>query len=164
MTSSGHNDRLTAMLYAQRDLQHRSYGHEPGKMEPAELMAYVRDNALALADEIHEALNETGWKPWATSNHMHVTAYLGELIDAWHFLMNLMLATGIAPSVLADRVYEGYMMKQARNAKRQADGYDGVAGKCPGCGRALDDAAVLCTQDPGRTGVWCAEKSKLIMS
>lgn len=158
MTSVGHNDRLTAMLYTQRDLQAKAYGHTMGEMKPEDLMSYVRDNALALADEIHEALAETGWKPWASSNHMHVSAYLGELIDAWHFLMNLMLATGIQPSVLADRLYDGYMMKQARNAKRQVEGYDGITGKCPGCGRALDDIAVKCMQEDAYN-YWCDEKN-----
>ena len=32
-----------------------------------------------------------------------------------------------------------------KNAKRQEEGYDGVSTKCPGCHRALDDDAVLCT-------------------
>lgn len=161
MTSVGNNDRLTAMMYAQQDLQRRAYGHDAGTMSPEELMAYIRDNALALTDEVHEALNETGWKPWATSNHINTQAYLGELIDAWHFLMNMMLATGIRPEVLADRLYDGYMMKQARNAKRQLDGYDGVASKCPGCGRALDDTAVECRLT-GEGFTWCSKVERYI--
>lgn len=155
MTSTGHNDRLTAMLYAQRDLQARAYDQDPGKMQPEELMAYVRDNVLALTDELHEALGETGWKPWATSNHINVTSYLSELIDAWHFLMNLLIATGIEPATLADRFYEGYVMKQARNVKRQEDGYDGVEGKCPQCKRAYDDAGVKCFTYPTKRDAWC---------
>ncbi len=154
MTNS-HNDRLTAMLYTQRDLQAKSFKHDFGTMSDEERMRYVRDNVLALTDELHEALGECGWRPWATSNHMHVSAYLGELVDAWHFLMNLMLASGIAPSVLADRLYDSYMEKQARNAQRQAEGYDGVSSKCPGCGRALDDVAVTCSQD--KESAYCAQ-------
>jgi dimeric dUTPase (all-alpha-NTP-PPase superfamily) len=108
---------------------------------PEERMAAIRENVLACEDELHEALAETGWKPWATSNHINTEAFHSEMVDAWHFFMNLMLHSGMT----ADDLYRGYIEKNAKNIKRQADGYDGVTTKCSKCGRAMDDTAVKCS-------------------
>jgi dimeric dUTPase (all-alpha-NTP-PPase superfamily) len=97
--------------------------------------------SLALTDELHEALNETGWKPWATSRHFNRAAFVGEMIDVLHFWANLVLVAGVNEQSILDLYFE----KADKNAKRQLLGYDGVEGKCKTCGRAFDDAAVLCT-------------------
>lgn len=95
---------------------------------------------VALVDELHEALNEIGWKPWASSQHFNQEAVKGELVDAFHFFMNLCMIAQVTP----DDLIQGYINKSAKNIQRQEDGYDGVSTKCPGCGRALDDDAVHC--------------------
>jgi dimeric dUTPase (all-alpha-NTP-PPase superfamily) len=143
-------DRLALMMATQTDLQRKSYGADPADLAGDERAQYIRDMMLALEDELHEALAEVGWKPWATSRHLNRDAYLGEMVDAWHFFMNLLRVAKIEPAEL----FAGYMEKAARNAKRQADGYDGVAGKCPGCGRALDDPAVRCGPSYSIPGKW----------
>jgi dimeric dUTPase (all-alpha-NTP-PPase superfamily) len=97
--------------------------------------------SLALTDELHEALNETGWKPWATSRHFNRAAFAGEMIDVLHFWVNLMLVAGVTEQDILDL----YFAKADKNAKRQLAGYDGIDGKCKTCGRAFDDNAVLCT-------------------
>ena len=135
-------DRLERMLEAQEELQKSSYGNSPRTLSGAEQVEFIRWNVLALEDELHEALAETGWKPWATSRHVNREAFVGELVDAFHFFMNLMLVVGSD----ADELFTKYAAKRARNAQRQAEGYDGVTGKCETCKRALDDPAVLCTQ------------------
>jgi len=133
-------DRLEAMLDRQYDLQARVFKTLDPDMSDEDKMAFVRTHVLALIDELHEALAETGWKPWATSNHLNADAFKGELVDAWHFFMNLMLVANMT----AEDLYVRYMDKQRVNRKRQADGYDGVSSKCPGCRRAYDDVAVTC--------------------
>jgi hypothetical protein len=135
-------DRLEAMLTLQRDLQRDTYGIDFEKMSDEDRMAYVRNNVLALTDELHEALGETGWKPWATSRHVNEQAYTAELVDAWHFLMNLLLVTGIPPEVLAGLFYTTYVFKRGVNEKRQVEGYDGVKTKCPHCKRDLEEVEV----------------------
>ena len=136
--------RLTHMLKMQRDLQLRyNKGKALEDFTDEERMEAIRINVLSCTSELHEALDETGWKPWATSNHMNVEAFRSELVDAWHFFMNLMLHSGMT----ATDLYEGYIKKNAKNHKRQDDGYDGVSTKCRGCGRALDDDAVNCSPD-----------------
>jgi dimeric dUTPase (all-alpha-NTP-PPase superfamily) len=132
---------LQMILDRQRELQKKHYGVDVTTLSDEERAQYIRDMSLALADELHEALNETGWKPWATSRHVNRQAYLGELIDVLHFWCNLVLITNTNEEELLDM----YFAKADKNAKRQLAGYDGVAGKCTTCGRAFDDAAVLCT-------------------
>jgi dimeric dUTPase (all-alpha-NTP-PPase superfamily) len=132
---------LQMILDRQRELQKKHYGVDVTTLSDEERAQYIRDMSLALADELHEALNETGWKPWATSRHVNRQAYLGELIDVLHFWCNLVLITNTNEKELLDM----YFAKADKNAKRQLAGYDGVAGKCTTCGRAFDDTAVLCT-------------------
>lgn len=129
-------------LDAQRQLQVKAYGYDPVEMPQDEKIEFIRWNILALEDELHEAIAEVGWKPWATSRHINREAFRGELVDAFHFLMNLMLVVDID----AEEFLSAYRAKREKNAKRQAAGYDGVSGKCAGCSRALDDDAVSCTE------------------
>lgn len=146
-------NHLAAMLQSQHMLQINSFGNDPKELNMEQQIEWIRWNTLALEDELHEALAETGWKPWATSKHVNREAFVGELVDAFHFFMNLMLVVDCSAEELADR----YFAKRDKNAKRQANGYDGVAGKCGVCKRALDDEAVLCTEDsehPGHFICW----------
>ena len=138
-------DRLTQIFRLQRELQVESYGYDPGLMQGEERTTFIMWNVVALTDELHEALAETGWKPWATSRHVNEEAFRGELVDALHFLVNLCLAADMS----ADELHARYLEKRGINAARQADGYDGVSTKCPACHRALDDSAVTCKEG------WC---------
>lgn len=128
-------------LDAQHKLQVESFGNDPKTLTGDQKVEWIRWNVLALEDELHEALQEVGWKPWAKSKHVNRDAYVSELVDAFHFLMNLMLVVDCS----ADEFLDKYFEKRKVNQKRQAEGYDGVANKCPRCRRALDDAAVNCT-------------------
>ena len=132
---------LQMILDNQRRLQLKSYGVDVTTLDEEQRAQYIRDMSLALTDELHEALNETGWKPWATSRHFNRAAFVGEMIDVLHFWANLVLVAGVDEKSILDL----YVEKADKNAKRQLLGYDGVQGKCKTCGRAFDDAAVLCT-------------------
>ena len=126
---------LDEIFARQLELQTKSFGVNPSKLTGDDMSRYVQAMSLGLTDEVHEALNEIGWKPWATSRHVNREAFVGELVDALHFLVNLFLLVGAD----APEVYERYIEKSQRNKKRQTEGYDGVTGKCPTCSRALDD-------------------------
>lgn len=144
---------LEAAFAAQLALQIDAYGADPRELMEGDRIEFIRWNVLALEDELHEALAETGWKPWATSRHINTDKFHGELVDAFHFFMNLCLVSGLTAEQLLDR----YAEKRAINAKRQARGYDGVDGKCPKCRRALDDPGVTCKYTL-KTGLgWCSE-------
>lgn len=127
-------------LQAQYELQLKSFGSDPKSLDKDERADFIRWNVLALTDELHEALAETGWKPWASSKYVNRDAYVSELVDAFHFLMNLMLVVDCS----AEEFLAKYAEKRKINVKRQEDGYDGVTGKCSMCKRAFDDPAVDC--------------------
>lgn len=134
---------LGEIFERQLQLQRESFGVDPGQLEDAERADYVRSMTLALMDELHEALAEVGWKPWASGRHLNRDAFVSELIDALHFLVNLFLVAGATSNEVAIK----YFAKAAKNENRQAAGYDGVSGKCATCHRALDDIGVTCTTE-----------------
>ena len=113
-------------LDAQHALQVKSFGQDPKDLPTEEAkVEWIRWNMLALMDELHEAMAETGWKPWAKSKHINREAFVSELVDTFHFLMNLMLVVDCD----ADEFLAKYAEKRGLNAARQAAGYDGVTGK-----------------------------------
>lgn len=133
-------DKLTRMMRLQDELQRNTYGIDYSRMTDEERIHHFKEMLHAFNDEMHEALGEMGWKPWATSRHFNTPAVQAELIDAWHFFMNLMLISGLTPERLSE-LYEG---KRAKNITRQWGNYDGITGKCKGCRRAFDDDEVKC--------------------
>lgn len=157
--------KLEAMMQRQYEAQVYVHGNDVDSMSDEDRIEFITWNVLALTDELHEALGEIGWKPWATSRHINKDEFQGELIDAWHFMLNLFLVSGMSP----DDIHRRYLEKRDRNDQRQEDGYDGVSTKCKGCGRALDDDDVKCyveTIDLSHdektvrsiTTHWCAEE------
>lgn len=136
---------LDLIFERQRKLQEESFGVKLDELSDEQRSQFIKDMILAATDELHEALAEVGWKPWATSRHINREAFVGELVDVLHFIVNLWLAVGATPEEVQDR----YQQKADKNAKRQQDGYDGVWGKCPECKRAFDDAGVMCSAEEG---------------
>jgi hypothetical protein len=145
-------DMLTRMFDLQQEAQAVYYTGSWPTPDDATRMARISEAALALQVELAEALNETGWKPWATSNHLNREAFKGELVDVLKFWMNLCLQGGITPQ----EIYDGFVSKHYTNMARQAAGYDGVSTKCPGCKRAYDDPATRCQPASDSRGMWCA--------
>ena len=134
-------DRFTLMLNMQLELQkqHMKDG-DPRFIAGDEMADFMRWNAFALTDEIHEAMQEVGWKPWAKTRHLAIEPFFGEMVDAFHFFMNMLLCAagpGVTPQEIADRFTKAYLEKNAENIRRQVEGYDGKKEKCPKCGREL---------------------------
>lgn len=140
-----HNDRLARMIRMQYILQTETFGFDFASMSTQERVNYIKENVLAMTDELHELLAETSWKPWAKSTFLREEKAMSELVDVWHFMMNIMIA--IAPnaeaSELAEELATSYFKKREVNVQRQEDGYDGVSTKCPNCNRALDDTSAV---------------------
>lgn len=153
MTTPG-DATIVDLLEEQRELQLK-FGVNFNTMTMDERIQFIKDMMLALADEIHEALGEVSWKPWQTGRqYVNYDAYNGELIDAFHFLMNLVLAGNLT----GEDVVRMYREKREINARRQRDGYDGQ-NKCPICTRALDDPKTECAivTHHGRPMAYCVE-------
>lgn len=150
---------LGRLISRQREFQRSLYGVAPIALEPGAKMEYLRTQSLALIDELHEALAETGWKPWATSQHVNVESFKGELVDVYLFFLNLMLAVEMNDGELMRLA----LAKQDKNVARQQQKYDGVSTKCPECKRAYDDVATRCYPPTG-TGEFgrCADSGDMV--
>jgi len=145
-------DMWMEMLEGQRSLQLSMppLNRDPATLRGVERIEFFKDMKLAIESELQEMLDEMGWKPWATSRHFNEEAVRGELVDVFHFFMNLWLAAGGT----AEGLYGSYLNKREKNLKRQQAGYDGIKGKCGVCHRALDDDAVQCHEDPLHPGFY----------
>lgn len=141
---------LGELLRAQLELQVDSFDTDPRKLTGDARANFVTWNVIALEDELHEAMQEIKWKPWLTTGRgwwVDPEAYVQELVDAFHFFMNLLLLVGGDPDDLADEFVARYFAKREVNAKRQADGYDGTKDSD---GRADDEPEL--PFDPGEAG------------
>lgn len=115
------SDKLEEIFELQARLQRERF-RDPSRLNREEAIEFIRWNVLALQDELHEALQEVGWKPWASSCHINRDEFIGELVDAIHFLVNLFLVVGAT----ADEVAERYAKKNHKNHLRQERGYTGL--------------------------------------
>lgn len=131
-------DKLGLMLTMQQQLQRESMKDgDPGSLKGDAMADFMRWNAWALVTELGEAFQEVGWKPWGTNRQIDYDKFMREMVDAWHFFMNLLLCASeeMTPHEIADEFTKRYIEKNALNAQRQAEGYDGRLEKCTECGR-----------------------------
>lgn len=151
-------DRLSDMFSSSTELQ-QIMGNDWRGMSPDRLASYRVEMAFALAAEVHEAIDETGWKSWASSRHTNVDEFKDEMTDAWLFMLNLMISAGMT----ADDLFDRYIKKRVNAETRHTDGYDGVTTKCPTCKRDYDNEAVKCTPmhagPEGAGAAYCAYKA-----
>lgn len=143
-------DRLSEMFSMQRSFQSR-LGYDFECMDRRERIAFIKEMYTAALQELGEALNEVSWKPWANAEFINDAQLVAELVDAWHFIMNMVFAAwpGTTPDDAATLFHAAYMKKIAVNHSRQDAGYDGISAKCPSCRRALDDATKFVMYDAG---------------
>ena len=119
-------DRLAEMLEMQRMLQ-KSLGYDFTQMSVEQCVAYAKEMSIHLTQEIHECLYELPffkpWKDYSNMTDLDQIAAAGkaqaEMIDMWHFFMNMMLALGLT----ADKMYVAYKEKNQENYDRQVRGY-----------------------------------------
>lgn len=152
-------DRLDAMFEIQARAQEEVMGQtlNGSKLSTTGRVDWFVANKNALIAELFEAQDETSWKWWAKSDYFNEEAVQKEIIDAWHFFLNLMNIANLTP----DKLYEMYIAKRAINDQRQAEGYDGVSTKCGRCKRALDDPTSKCiryTDGKHYYSGWCQDK------
>lgn len=107
-------DKLEIMFQKQAVLQ-RELGNDNLEWN----VEYIKVNILAITDEIMEVLRETPWKPWKKQQVFDKDKYKEELVDTFHFFMNLCLAGGMN----ADELFMRYNRKNAINHLRKKKGY-----------------------------------------
>lgn len=109
----------------------QEHGHDPRRMDGPTHAAFIRDNALLLINEVIKSLDEVHWKPWEPYIGSIVPdreRYLASLVEAWHFMMNLILAGAgdasaddIAHAFADAYIYKREMKLRERDATEQAD-------------------------------------------
>lgn len=109
-------DQLNEIFELQRALQER-LGNKPESLLYNQGLITV--NSIALIDEVIEALRETPWKPWKRNQQLNPDRFREEIVDAWHFLINLSLCAGFD----ADTLAAAFKNKNVVNHKRQDKGY-----------------------------------------
>ena len=134
-----------ALIEDQQYREGRTRAPNPSRWSNEEKIQYLKDMILAGEDELHEAMAEMGWKPWASSRHINRDAVVSELVDTMQFIMNMLTALGATAGEVETKHYQKLRVNWQR---LESKAYDGVAGKCPICKRALDDPTTKC--QPGK--------------
>jgi hypothetical protein len=116
----------------------------PYEMSPVQLARFITWNHTALTVELGEMMAEVGWKPWASDRSINAASALKEMVDVWHFFLNILLAIDAwygrqGPEFMGPEFERRYVEKNAKNLQRQVDGYDGITGKCTVCKREIAD-------------------------
>lgn len=117
---------LQEMLEMQRGLQKR-LGTDFSTLSDKERAQFMRDHFVYLDQELQEALYEVPYfKAWKDYSSMSADEKQRawekvkmELVDAWHFFMNLLLCAGFTPETFFDM----YKAKNKENYRRQDAGY-----------------------------------------
>lgn len=75
--------------------------------------------ATAIIHEAVEVQKLTNWKWWKKSTEFDEVQAREEVIDLWHFLIQMSLELGMTPK----EILNGYLKKHQVNKERQKNGY-----------------------------------------
>lgn len=75
--------------------------------------------STALLHEAVELQRETNWKWWKKETKTDIDKVQGEIIDMWHFMIQISIEAGLDPKKLIEK----YMEKNRENLARQERGY-----------------------------------------
>jgi len=113
------SDRLNKLFFFQNYLQMK-IGFDITRMSASQRQRYIEKMFIGIITESCEAMEETEWKkPWKHSVKTNDENLKEEIVDAWHFLINLSLASGMD----ADELFKMFTEKNTTNKKRQKHGY-----------------------------------------
>jgi dimeric dUTPase (all-alpha-NTP-PPase superfamily) len=114
-------DKLDKIFELQKGLQEKL-----GNTNILYNQPYLNLNFLAITCELMEAMAETQWKNpttvsfgWKISQEFHKEKLQEELVDVFHFYVNLCLAAGLTPQDL----FLKYMDKNKINHERKETNY-----------------------------------------
>jgi dimeric dUTPase (all-alpha-NTP-PPase superfamily) len=110
-------DKLDDMFYLCAKFQKRVFGHNL----PAKISQRIPITVTSIIGELGEILEEEqSWKDWRKNPPtVNETALLFEVVDLWHFIINLTLYLGIDAKVL----FNAFLEKNSENHRRQQNGY-----------------------------------------
>jgi dimeric dUTPase (all-alpha-NTP-PPase superfamily) len=107
-------DKLDEMFEMQKTLQIR-LGNQPMLFDQRnfELMY------IGCITELCEMIENTAWKPWKKSAVTNEENLKQEIIDLWHFVINITMCSGVNPELL----FKMFCEKNEINNRRQNNGY-----------------------------------------
>jgi hypothetical protein len=121
-------------LQSTKELQETYYGYTFPFPSAYELAPYIEWNIFAAYQELAEAAVEFSWKPWAKDEpFVNRERVRDELIDAMHFIGNILVGMGVTDEELA----RAYQDKQALNRRRASSG--SYSAKKGGLGEGSDN-------------------------
>lgn len=118
-------DKLTDLFEKQRFLMKKlgvPFANTPAEFvdNEAVLTSTFKEYAMALIVELTETLQELNWKPWKkTKKPLEWSKIHEEMIDIWHFLLELSIIVGLDSS----KIHTVYLVKNQENLARQKKGY-----------------------------------------
>lgn len=118
-------DKLEVMFTRQRVLQNRLGTLNIVNDKPLNRQLFIDKMLLAAHEELTEISRETLSKSsdmpfgWKQNQSFNEDKYKEEIIDLWHFVMNLWLAIDGTP----EEFYKLYLEKNEENHVRQEEGY-----------------------------------------
>lgn len=134
--------KLQEDVYFPNVAEHVSYSKSKfSEFTLKELKDFLLTNEHALVDELHEMMDAVGgikdgigagfWKHWKSSHKLtpemtlkdlspdDMKELVFEVIDAWHFFMNIFAALGLDSKT----IFNFYFSKHAENINRQNNNY-----------------------------------------
>lgn len=127
MDNINNNDHLKTMMEMQLSFQEK-VGFNLKEMETRERSEYIKEMILWTNDEMGEALHELpfakGWSKkydsWDDKKiEEQMDKFRKEMVDSFHFFMNILLAAGMD----AEMLFNEYLEKNKINIERQNEGY-----------------------------------------
>ncbi len=119
------DDKLDFLFNKQNELFKKQLENAENKMKNLYEMKEPFDGyrvfmlSTALVHEAIELQRETNWKWWKQGIKKNEDKIQEEIIDIWHFLIQLSIEAGLD----SKKLIEKYLQKNAENLKRQVNGY-----------------------------------------
>ena len=121
----GGDDKLDFLFKKQDELFKKNIGDSDNRMKNLYNVKEPFDGyrvfmlSTALVHEAIELQRETNWKWWKKESVMDREKIQEEIIDIWHFLIQISIESGMD----SKKIMEKYMEKNEENLKRQIKGY-----------------------------------------
>ena len=107
-------------MQAYSEIGHTTSPEHWGNLDSRVTQASIREFAGYTVEELYEAINHLKNKPWKqTDKPTDVPAFMEELADMWHFLIELHIIAGVTPI----DVFKVYFRKAFINGNRIQTGY-----------------------------------------
>jgi dimeric dUTPase (all-alpha-NTP-PPase superfamily) len=119
------DDKLDFLFKKQGELFKKNIGDSDNRMKNLYNVKEPFDGyrvfmlSTALVHEAIELQRETNWKWWKKESVMDKEKIQEEIIDIWHFLIQISIESGMD----SKKIMEKYMEKNEENLKRQIKGY-----------------------------------------